>query len=55
MTTIYPKKRYNITSELALALNGTPASGRWDWSPRISWFLDWIPSFQKKYHFIGKT
>ena len=24
-----------------------PASGRWDWSPRISRSLDRIPSFQK--------
>jgi len=31
-----------------LALNGASASGRWDWSPRISWFLDRIPCFQKK-------
>jgi len=29
----------------ALALNGAPTSGRWDWSPRISRFLDRIPSF----------
>lgn len=29
----------------SLALNGAPASGRWDWSARISRFLDLIPSF----------
>ncbi|RHN71161.1 putative tripeptidyl-peptidase II [Medicago truncatula] len=29
-----------------------PASERWDWSPRISRFLDRIPSFQKKNIYI---
>lgn len=32
----------------ALALNWAPTSGWWDWSLRISLFLDQIPSFQKK-------
>ena len=32
----------------ALVLNGAPASGRWDWSPRNSRFLNLIPSLKKK-------
>jgi len=37
-----------VHTKLALTLNGAPANGWWDWSPRISRSLDRIPSFQKK-------
>jgi len=35
----------------ALALNGPPTSGRWDWTPLISQSLSWITSFQNNYFF----
>jgi len=38
----------NLWKLVALALNGPPASGWWDWSRRSSRFLDRILSFQKK-------
>jgi len=50
---IYNEKQVSVSmgksiQSFALALNGAPASERWDWSPQISRFLDRMQSFQKK-------
>jgi len=37
-----------VHTKFCSSLEWAPVSGRWDWSPRISQYIDRIPSFQKQ-------